>query len=212
MRTPEKIKVYIVDDHQIVIDGLCSLLNNEPEFEIAGTSHISSEVMAALERKQVDIVITDVQMPDVSGVELTRLLQKKFPKVYILALSMFGDIASVRQMLDSGISGYILKNTGKEELIKALRTIARGENYFSPDVTREMMRAVKDKSSHSTHLTNREIEIVRLIAKDIPNKQIAGILFISERTVETHRKNILRKTNTQTAVGLMKFAYENKII
>jgi DNA-binding NarL/FixJ family response regulator len=116
-------------------------------------------------------------------------------------------------MLDSGISGYILKNTGREELIRALHTLAKGENYFSPEITRELATAVKSRTQQSAaHLTNREIEIIRLIARDLSNKQIAGELFISERTVETHRKNILRKTGNQTAIGLVKYAYDNKII
>lgn len=208
----EKIRVFIVDDHQLVIDGLCSLLMNEPEFEIVGASDRSTEVMAMLERKQVDILLTDVQMPDLSGVELTRMVRKAHPGVYVLALSMFGEMDVIRQMIDSGISGYILKNTGKRELMEALRKIAKGDNYFSPDITRELMKAVKTKNENTSHLTNREIEIISLIAKDMGNKQIADRLCISERTVETHRKNILRKTNTQTAVGLMKFAYEHKII
>ena len=208
----DKIRIFIVDDHQLVIEGLCSLLINEPEFEIVGTTHQSSETMNLIEKKNIDIILTDVQMPDLSGVELSRLIRKKHPHIYILALSMHGEIDVIRQMLDSGISGYILKNTGKIELMEALRTVARGNNYFSPEMTRELMKAVKAGSEHISHLTDREIEIVRLIARDLGNKQIAEQLFISERTVETHRKNILRKTNTQTAVGLIKFATENKII
>jgi two-component system nitrate/nitrite response regulator NarL len=207
----EKIKIFIADDHQLVIDGICSLLMNEPEFEITGTSS-KSAVMTMLEKMHVDILLTDVQMPDVSGVELTRQIRKKHPHIYVLALSMYGDIDVIKQMIDSGISGYILKNTGKKELIEALKKIAKGDNYFSPEITRELMKAVKTKNEPPSHLTNREIEIIRLIAKDLGNKQIADQLFISERTIETHRKNILRKTNTQSAVGLLKFAYENKII
>ena len=211
-RKTGKINIFIVDDHQLVIDGLCSLLINEPEFEIIGTSSKSTEVMQMLERKQVDIVLTDVQMPDVSGVELTRMILRKFPGIYVLALSMHGDIDIIRQMIDSGISGYILKNTGKRELLEALKKIAGGDNYFAPEITRELMRAVKTKNETAAHLTHREIEIIRLIARDMGNKQIADHLFISERTVETHRKNILRKTNTRTAIGLLKFASDNKII
>ena len=211
-KSTDKIRIFIVDDHQLVIEGLCSLLINEPEFEISGTTDRSSHAMKMIEKRQIDILLTDVQMPDISGVELSRLIRKKHPHIYILALSMHGEIDVIRQMLDSGISGYILKNTGKKELMEALRTVARGDNYFSPEITRELMKAVKAGGEHVSHLTDREIQIVRLIAKDLGNKQIAEQLFISERTVETHRKNILRKTNTQSAVGLIRFATENKII
>jgi two-component system, NarL family, nitrate/nitrite response regulator NarL len=151
-------------------------------------------------------------MPGVTGVELTRLIRKKYPAIHILALSMHGEIAVIKQMLDSGISGYLLKNTGKAELIEALKKVARGDAYFSPEITRELMKAVKGAAKHNAHLTNREIEIIRLIEKEMGNKQIADTLCISERTVETHRKNIFRKTDTQSIIGLLKFAYEHKII
>ncbi len=213
MNNNKKIKIFIVDDHQIVIDGICSLLVNEQEFHICGTCSDPTKVMTELQQHIPDIVVTDIQMPGLSGVELARNIAKKYPDTRILALSMFGDISSIRQMLDSGISGYVLKNTGREELIRALHTLAKGENYFSPEITRELATAVKSRTQHSAaHLTNREIEIIRLIARDLSNKQIAGELFISERTVETHRKNILRKTGNQTAIGLVKYAYDNKII
>jgi two-component system nitrate/nitrite response regulator NarL len=212
MKTPGKIKVFIVDDHQLVIDGITSLLLNEPEFEITGTCSQPLQAAALLEKKQVDIILTDVHMPEISGIELTRVLRKKHPHVYIVALSMFGDIGVIRQMLDSGISGYILKNTGKHELIDALKKVAKGENYFSPDITRELMKAAKSNDAAPGHLTNREVEIIRLIEKEMGNKQIADHLCISEHTVETHRKNIFRKTDTQSIIGLLKFAYEQKII
>ncbi len=212
MRAPEKIHIFIIDDHQLVIDGICSLLLNEPEFEITGTCNQPAEALQMLERKRVDIVLTDVQMPGVSGVELTRLIRKKHPAIYILALSMHGDIAVIKQMLDSGISGYILKNTGKTELIEALKKVSGGDAYFSPEITRELMKVVKGGAQNDAHLTNREIEIIRLIEKEMGNKQIADTLCISERTVETHRKNIFRKTDTQSIIGLLKFAYKYKII
>ena len=163
-------------------------------------------------RIKADIVLTNLQMPEITGVELARMLQRQFPGVYILALSMHSDIGIIRQMLDSGISGYILKNTGKKELIEALKKVAKGENYFSPEITRGLMKAVKNIDQPEAHLTNRDIEIIRLIEQELSNKQIADTLCISERTVETHRKNIFRKTNTQSIIGLIKFAYENKII
>jgi two-component system, NarL family, nitrate/nitrite response regulator NarL len=212
MKVADKIKVFIVDDHQLVIDGITSLLLHEPEFEITGTSNHPADVPAMLGRIKADIVLTDVQMPEITGVELARMLQRQYPGVYILALSMHSDIGIIRQMLDSGISGYILKNTGKKELIEALKKVAKGENYFSPEITRGLMKAVKNIDQPVAHLTNREVEIIRLIEQELSNKQIADTLCISERTVETHRKNIFRKTNTQSIIGLIKFAYENKII
>ena len=117
----------------------------------------------------------------------------------------------IKEMIDAGVSGYILKNTGKKELIEALDKLVIGESFFGEEVTKELIKSFTNNNEDS-HLTNREIEIVRLIEKENSNKKIADLLFISERTVETHRKNIFRKTNTQSIVGLLKYAYEHKII
>lgn len=212
METTRKIRLFIVDDHQLVIDGICSLLLNEPEFEITGTCNKPADVEHLLEKKPTDVVLTDVQMPGVSGIELSRILKKRFPRIYILALSMYGDLAVIQQMQDSGISGYILKNTGKAELIEALKKVAAGAEYFSPEITKKLMKAARNNTDSASHLTNREIEIIRLIEQELGNKQIAEKLNISEQTVETHRKNIFRKTDTHSLVGLVKFAYEHKII
>jgi len=212
MKQPGKIKIFIVDDHQLVIDGITSLLMNEPEFEISGTANDPADVLPMLAKKDIDILLTDIQMPGLTGVELTRQIRKQDPAIYILALSMFSDMAVIRQMLDSGISGYILKNTGKRELIEALKKVAKGDNYFSPEITKQLMKAAASGAAPESHLTNREIEIIRCIEKEMGNKQIADELCISERTVETHRKNIFRKTDTQSIIGLLKYAYERKII
>ena len=124
---------------------------------------------------------------------------------------MFGEIQVVKEMIAAGISGYILKNTGKQELLAALAKIASGETFFGAEITTELMKSFKNNDEGNS-LTNREIEIIRLIEKELSNKKMADLLFISERTVETHRKNILRKTNSQSVVGLLKYAYEHKII
>jgi len=212
MKQPEKIKIFIVDDHQLVIDGITALLANEPEFEITGTCSQPLEAMKAMDMRQPDVLLTDIQMPGLTGVELTRQTRRKHPGVNILALSMFSDMAVIREMLDSGICGYILKNTGKRELIEALKKVAKGENYFSPEITKQLMQAANSKDAPAGHLTDREVEIIRLIEKEMGNKQIADVLCISERTVETHRKNIFRKTDTQSIIGLLKYAYEHKVI
>ena len=203
-------RIFIVDDHRMVIDGLCSLLTDAQNVVVVGFSCKPLEVMEMLTTIKVDILLTDINMPEMSGVELTRAVKKKFPHIRVLALSMFGDRQVVTQMMDAGISGYILKNTGKHELLEALSKIANNQSFFSADVTAEMMKSFTNDGN--SRLTNREIEIVRLIEKENNNKQIADKLFISERTVETHRKNIFRKTNTQSIVGLLKYAYENKLI
>lgn len=203
--------LFIVDDHQLVVDGLRSLLNNEERYAIVGSCNQPKEVMPMLEELNVDILLTDINMPQMSGVELTRYVKKRFPQIKVLALSMYGERQVIKEMIDAGISGYILKNTGKQELLAALDKLANGQTFFGEEVTRELMKSFRNDDEGS-HLTNREIEIIRLIECEHSNKKIADMLFISERTVETHRKNIFRKTATQSIVGLLKYAYEHKII
>ena len=211
MENPLLTNLFIVDDHQLVVDGLRSLLNNEERFAIVGYCNQPKEVMGMLEQLNVNVLLTDINMPEMSGVELTRNVKKRFPHIKVLALSMFGERQVIKEMVDAGVSGYILKNTGKQELIEALDKIAKGQSFFGDEVTQELMKSFKNNEDGS-HLTNREVEIIRLIECEHSNKKIADMLFISERTVETHRKNIFRKTGTQSIVGLLKYAYDHKII
>jgi two-component system nitrate/nitrite response regulator NarL len=204
--------IFIVDDHQMVIDGLKLIIDTIEGFEIVGESTSALHALDVLATANADILLTDVSMPEMSGIELTRLVKKKYPHIKIIALSMFSESQVVAEMIDAGISGYILKNTGKQELIEALNKVSSGQNYFGQDITLQLMKSFKRNQDETSRLTDREIEIIRMIEQDFGNKQIADMLFISERTVETHRKNILRKTNTQTVVGLLKYAYERKII
>ncbi len=209
-----KITLALVDDHQIVIDGLMSLLKGHDKFRFAFATTDSSEVVQKLAETPVDILLTDVMMPKLPGNELAKKVKQHFPGVRILALSMSGQGDLVNEMInDADIYGYVLKNIGKQELIKALEKIASGGIYFSEEVIDELQRtSQRKKQKEEAHLTDREIEIIRLIEKEYNNKQIAEELFISERTVETHRKNIFRKTNTNSVIGLVKYAYEHKLI
>ena len=210
----KKILLGIVDDHQIVIDGLKSLLHGHEQFEVAIECTQSTQMVSLIEKAPIDILMTDVMMPGLNGAELSKLVHQKFPEIKILALSMSGQGDLVNQMIDDAdISGYVLKNIGKQELVKALEKISAGGIYFSEEVLHEMSRASDIKKENvEAHLTARETEIIQLIEKELSNKQIAEKLFLSERTVETHRKNIFRKTNTSSVIGLVKYAYEHKLI
>ena len=210
----DKISLAIVDDHQIVIDGLKSLLAGHPQFIVEIESTQPQNIPALLNDHGVDILLTDIMMPVMTGAELAKIVRQKFPNVKILALSMSGQGDVVNKMIeDSDISGYVLKNIGKQELISALEKIARGGIYFSQEVLDEMQKSSeKKKTTEEIRLTAREIEIIKLIEKEFGNKQIADNLFISERTVETHRKNIFRKTKTVSLIGLIKYAYENNLV
>ncbi len=209
-----KITLALVDDHQIVIDGLTSLLKGHDKFKFAFATTNSGEVIERIAQTPIDVLLTDVMMPKLPGNELAKQVKQKYPDVKILALSMSGQGDLVNEMIeDADISGYVLKNIGKQELITALEKIADGGIYFSDEVIDELQRTSQRKKQNAeAHLTDREVEITRLIEKEYNNKQIAETLFISERTVETHRKNIFRKTNTNSVIGLVKYAYEHKLI
>lgn len=204
----------IVDDHQIVIDGLKSLLQGYQQFEVVLECTQPEKMPALLEKQKIDILLTDVMMPVMNGAELSKLVHTKFPDIKILALSMSGQGDLVNQMIeDADIAGYVLKNIGKQELVNALEKIYKGGIYFSDEVMNEMTKASeRKKETEEAHLTAREIEIIKLIEKEYNNKQIAETLFLSERTVETHRKNIFRKTKTSGVIGLIKYAYEHNLI
>ena len=210
----EKTHIVIIDDHQIVIDGLRSLMEDEPSIYIVGATSDAAAVFDMLATQKVDVLLTDVMMPGMSGQELSKQVRKTFPHVKILALSMSGQGEIVNEMInDADINGYVLKNISKAELATAIKKIAGGGIYFSEEVLNEMERASHiRKQNDDAQLTAREIEIIRLIEKEMSNREIAESLFISERTVETHRKNIFRKTKTTSLIGLIKYAYEHKLI
>ncbi|HNE93174.1 MAG TPA: response regulator transcription factor [Chitinophagaceae bacterium] len=213
MDTP-KINIAIVDDHQIVIDGIVALLTGYHSINIVATSTSGLVMLEILQSKKVQILLTDIMLPAISGQDLAKQVKANFPEIKILALSMSGQGHIVSKMIeDADIAGYVLKNIGKDELFHAIENIANGGVYFSQEVLNELQHFTSLKKENETiNLTVREIEIIKLIEKEFSNKEIANELFISERTVETHRKNIFRKTGTSGIVGLLKYAYEHKLI
>lgn len=208
------IRIAVVDDHQIVIDGIRSLLEDHKGFHITACTTSPKEMLDILSREKIDILLTDIMMAEMSGQQLAKEVKTHYPTIKILALSMSGQGGIVSEMInDADISGYVLKNIGKVELTEAIEKIAGGGIYFSDVVLDELHKFNNIKNENEeTHLTNREIEIVRLIEIEMSNKKIADKLFISERTVETHRKNIFRKTKTNSVIGLIKYAYEHNLI
>jgi two-component system, NarL family, nitrate/nitrite response regulator NarL len=206
------IRVVLVDDHHIVLDGLKSLLESDPEFSIIAALQSAEEVLEFLKKDQPDILLTDYTLPGISGLDLFKRVRASYPKIKVAVLSMHDEASLVRNVLKEGVNGYLLKNIQQFELRNALKQISMGFPYVSPEITRIMMMELKQPEQKSELLTEREKEILKLIAKEFSNKQMAEKLFISERTVETHRKNIFRKTNTNTLVGLIKFAFEHNLV
>ena len=208
-----KIKLFILDDHQMLVDGIKALLHNENAFTIVGEATKASIAIELIKKNTPDIVLSDINMPEMNGIEFTRLLKKNHPEIKVLVLSMFGERSTISEMLDAGASGYILKNTGREELVKAITMVSKGFEYFSEEVVHALeSNPVNDEKINTVHLIEREIDIIDCISKEMTNPQIAETLFISERTVETHRKNIFRKTGIKGVVGLVKFALDKGFI
>ena len=211
----KKHKIILVDDHQMLIDGLSAILANNDEFEIIKTFTNGNKLLQEIDTLNPDIVLTDISMPENDGYELTKKIKAYNDNIHVIALSMSGSIANINKMLDVGISGYVLKNVGNTELTEAIHKVIQGKMHFSDEVMEEMVKnkhTKQEKQREQTKFTERELEILKLIIEEFNNAEIADKLFISERTVETHRKNMIRKFNTKTIVGLIKYAMDNKLV
>ncbi len=205
------MKVFLVDDHAIMLDGLVSLLQEDSEMQVVGTAGTVSDAMDFLKMNHIDILVTDYNLPDDDGLSLVRKVKKLWPEVKILVLSMHNESHLVKEILKEGINGYVLKKDSKEDLINALYSVKKGDLFVSNEINKMLVRSLHQPSEQKL-LTEREREILKLISREFTNKMIAEELFISERTVETHRKNIFRKTKASSLVGLIKFAYANNLI
>ena len=214
MNETKKIRLGLVDDHQIVIDGLTAILKEESSLQIIVTANSATQMLALLQQNEVDILLSDIMMDNMSGQQLAKQVRQQFPQIKIIALSMSNVGEVVEEMINGAdISGYLLKQTGKDELVYAIKKIYAGGIYFQQKILDELEKqSHKKKQVTSAHLTIREKEIIILLEKDLSNKQIADALEISVRTVETHRKNILKKTDTNNLLSLIKWAYEHNVI
>ncbi len=213
------IKLLLTDDHQMLLDGIRSLLRKEKDIKIIAEATNGKTALEILQKQAesnmpIDILLTDISMPQMDGVELTRLAKLRFPDLKVLVLTMHDEKALIEQVLAVEAEGYILKNIGRKELIKAIKQVAEGNSHYSPEVLEIIMQKKKrqDKNKQANSLTKRETEIVQLICKEYSSAEIAEALFISTRTVETHRKNILHKINVKNVVGLIKFAFKNQLV
>ena len=213
----KKIRVVLADDHHILLDGLKALLQKQKDIEIAGMYNDGRKLLEELSQTKPDIAVIDINMPHMNGHELCQKLKIADPGLHVITLSMHDDVGHIMEMIEAGVSGYILKNASDKELIDAIKTVYEGKMFFSPEVSEKMTTLViqqqrKLDQPQEAKLTERELEILKLIADEYSNAQIANSLFISERTVETHRKNMLRKTNNKSIVGLLKYAMEKQLL
>jgi len=211
----ENYDILIVDDHQMFIDGIESLLIGQDKFRIKHHANDGQTALDLLEEHQVDILISDLSMPGMSGAELVKIVKEKYHDIKVLVLSMHNNRETVGEILMSEAEGYILKNTGKKELLNALDRITEGSTFYSKAVMSLMLEKIqkqKQVAQETQCLTERELEILQLIVQEFSSEEIADHLFISKRTVDTHRKHILKKTESKTIVGLIKFAFRNELV
>lgn len=212
------IRVLVVDDHQLIIEGIKSMLQEETEIEFAGGANSMKDALAFIDSQNIDVVLLDVNMPEGSGIETTKILNEKHPEIQILALTMHEDISIITQMVRAGASGYLLKGSNMKEIIEAIKAVNGKSRYLSSEVQAILMdnlgSAEKDKmpAEPKMVITPREREILNLVALEMTNEEIANKLFISERTVETHRRNISTKTQTKSIVALMNYAMKHGLL
>jgi len=204
------IKVYIVEDHSVVVEGIMSLLQNEKEFEVIGYTNTGEGCLNFFRTRTADVILMDINLPDMNGIDLCKTMKKNYPGIMILTLSTFNQSIYISKMMESGASGYLLKNSGRQEIIQALRDVASGKTYLSF----EAGQALKSSTSNPDQplLTKREKEILGLITDGFTNSQIAEKLFISVDTVDSHRKNLYNKLNVKNTAMLMRYAIENNML
>ncbi len=210
-------KVLLIDDHQVLLDSLRLLLKSIENIEVVGAISDSRNVLKFLETQEVDVIISTLHMPHLSGIDLTLQLRKTNPTIKILLLTMAEDAQHIREALKAGVHGYILKKTGKDEIEKAIEKLMSGKKYYSEAVIDELAATAEDDYNNARpetieHLTSREIEILRLITLEKSTAEIAEMLFISISTVETHRANLMKKLNVKSAIGMVKFAIKHGLV
>ena len=215
------MKIFVADDHEFILDSLEILLSTIPNYEVVATFSNAKALLKALEsHSDIDLVLSDYNMPEMDGIELTRQIRERFPHIKVLLLTVSEEASTIQEAFKAGVSGYVMKKAGKDELERALNTIVAGQKYYSESVVFELLNRDKKMSDlveeslkdELSNLSDREIEIIKLIAEEHSTNEIAEKLFISPATVETHRHNIFKKLKIKNSIGLTKFAIKNGLI
>jgi len=210
----EKIHIIITDDHQLFRNGLKILLNSFPDFEVTGEASNGEEFVNLLKNTKAEIALMDINMPEMDGIEATRRGLRINPEINIIALSMYGEEEYYYKMIDAGARGFLLKDSNINEVREAILTVIRGGSYFSQKLLYNVIQKIKHQENEikAAHLSKREKEILVKICEGLSNQQIADALFISKRTVDKHRANLLGKTNSKNTASLILYAIRNRLI
>jgi DNA-binding NarL/FixJ family response regulator len=213
----DRIKILLADDHKIFREGVRSILEKEKDMEVVGEASNGAEVLKLIEQVKTDVLVLDIDIGSPNGIEITALINEKHPEIKILILSMMGLHDFVIKALEKGAIGFLLKNTGKDEVLTAIRSVSKGDSYFSREVSAILIEQLqKPASSRKKHteipISPRELEVLKLIAQEFSNAEIAEKLYISIRTVDTHRRNLLEKLGVKNTAGLVKFAIQKGLV
>jgi DNA-binding NarL/FixJ family response regulator len=208
-------KIWIADDHQLVIDGIKLLLQQKNNIEVIGESNNGNDLLQAIKDNAIDLIISDLKMPGINGFTLMAIIKENYPEIPLLVISMSDELEMIFKLFQTEVEGYILKNSGKEELFSAIDNILGGKVHYEKKLMQQILEKQRTKTNQTetknTNLSTREIEVLKLIVGEKTSKEIAEILFIGKQTVDFHRLNIYEKTGTKTLAGLIKFAINNQI-
>jgi len=209
------IQILIVDDHKMIRDVLKSYLEDTSKYEIVGEAAQGLEALNFLKANSVELVITDIDMPVMDGIELVENINKDFPDTKVISLTMMSDNNKIKQMLKAGVGGYLLKDAGESEIRKAIEMVMTGDNYYSAKVTNAIMLGLskkpKKRMAQEVELSEREKEVLYHILQQETNQEIADELFISLRTVDAHKRNLIEKTGSRNLAGLVVYAMERQL-
>jgi DNA-binding NarL/FixJ family response regulator len=210
----EENKVIIVDDHKMFRSGLRFLLSNIPNITVIGEASNGKEFLDMAENETIDIALMDINMPEMNGIDATRIAMEKYPNLKVIVLSMHGEEEYYDQMLDAGVKGFLLKNSDADELIAAIEAVIAGKSYFSQELLVDILdqKRLQKLRTDAVKLSTRELEVLKLICNGFSNAEIAEQLFISHRTVDRHRANLLSKTGCKNSTSLVMYAVKNKIV
>lgn len=220
MSNQKKIKLILADDHKLVRDGLKRMLSQQDEIDLVGEAENGHEVLKILEEQEADIVLSDLNMPKMDGLELTEVVVKKYPKSKVIILTMLDEPHYIKKLMSSGADGYLFKNSGVEEVVEAIKKVHNDETFMSDEVTDKLAQYVikrksanpeKSKFGLKVELSGRELEVLELIIKEYSNQEIAEKLYISVRTVDAHKRNLIEKTGSRNLAGLVMYAIAHEL-